>query len=97
MPLPVKYRPQVVAEVEEAFDWYADRSIEAAERFRAELNLGIQAIRREPNRWPRYIGQTRRFRLKDFPYLIVFRPTENSIEVLAVAHTSRSPGYWKQR
>jgi hypothetical protein len=39
-----------------------------------------------------------RFRLVDrFPYQIVLELRRESVLVLAVAHTSRRPGYWRRR
>jgi hypothetical protein len=40
----------------------------------------------------------RRFLLHRFPYLLIYREREDGvIQILAVAHTSRRPGYWKER
>src|SRR5260370_734149 len=35
--------------------------------------------------------------IKKFPYLVVYQITANLIAVLAIAHTSRRPGYWRRR
>jgi toxin ParE1/3/4 len=40
---------------------------------------------------------TRQFRVTRFPYNVVYRIRENDIYVVAVAHTSRRPGYWLER
>jgi hypothetical protein len=43
-------------------------------------------------------GRDVRFRLVDrFPYQIVLELRRESVLVLAVAHTSRRPGYWRRR
>ena len=39
----------------------------------------------------------RQAHLRTYPYRIVFIETPDSIRVLAVAHTSRRPGYWLGR
>lgn len=33
----------------------------------------------------------------DFPFDIVYRYTREEIEIVAIAHHSRRPGYWKSR
>ena len=35
--------------------------------------------------------------MRRFPYLIVYRVTASAIQVVAVAHARRRPGYWKTR
>jgi mRNA-degrading endonuclease RelE of RelBE toxin-antitoxin system len=60
-----------------------------------EKNLAL--IRTNP-----FIGKidkegNRRFRVKNFPYLLIYKIKQQTIFVLAVAHTSRKPGYWKNR
>ena len=32
-----------------------------------------------------------------FPYAVVYIELDNEIRVLAVAHTSREPGFWRGR
>lgn len=39
----------------------------------------------------------RRLIVAGFPYDIVYRETNSALEVLAVAHHRRRPGYWRQR
>jgi len=46
--------------------------------------------------WP----NDRRFRrhvLRRFPYVLVYELRSESIEFVAIAHTSRAPGYWLGR
>lgn len=40
---------------------------------------------------------TRRVLVKDFPFMLVYRVTDDSIIVFALAHQSRFPGYWQSR
>jgi|SRR5579872_2457094 len=40
---------------------------------------------------------TRRIVLRRFPYLVVFRETTSGIEIIAVVHGRRRPGYWRDR
>jgi toxin ParE1/3/4 len=45
----------------------------------------------------RSVKKTRRVLLKRFPYSIVFYEREAEIVVIAFAHSSRKPGYWRSR
>jgi plasmid stabilization system protein ParE len=84
-------------EAEAATDWYAHRSRRAAERFLNELSRAIQQVSEHPERFPLFEFGTRRAVLRKFPYLIVFRETATSVEIVAVAHGRRRPGYWRDR
>jgi plasmid stabilization system protein ParE len=35
--------------------------------------------------------------VKDFPYEVIYRRRAGLIEIIAIAHTSRRPGYWQSR
>jgi len=85
-------------EYDAAFDWYLQRSEEAAITFDAEVNHAIQLIVASPQRWPMGPHGTRRFLLRRFPFFLIYREcTPSEIQIVAIAHTSRKPGYWKQR
>jgi toxin ParE1/3/4 len=94
----ITFHDEAAADYDCAFEWYLERSANAAIRFDEAVVQGLTDIARGPQRWPRGSYGTRRFLLRGFPYLLIYR--EASVEViriLAVAHTSRRPEYWKQR
>ena len=95
--LPIDYHPMARLEAMEAFDWYRERSLPAAQRFQRELEEAQRAIQDLPDAWPGYLAGTRHYLLKRFPYGVVFRRVESQIEILAIAHTRREPGYWGAR
>jgi len=35
--------------------------------------------------------------MKRFPFAIIYRDTPEAIQVIAIAHGHRRPGYWKKR
>jgi hypothetical protein len=47
--------------------------------------------------WPPYEGDTRRYLLKRFPFAVIYLTSEKKIQIVAVAHCKRKPGYWKER
>jgi toxin ParE1/3/4 len=91
------FHPVAVAEVLNAYDWYAKIAVDLAERFQNELERSRQAIERGPTFWPEYLNGTRRYLLHGFPYFIVYRATSTRIEIIAVAHEKRQSGYWIER
>ena len=35
--------------------------------------------------------------LRKYPYLVLYHELDDEVEVIAIAHTSRRPGYWEDR
>ncbi|MEQ8785394.1 MAG: type II toxin-antitoxin system RelE/ParE family toxin [Pirellulaceae bacterium] len=95
--LPLEFHPEARLETFEAFDWYAARSMEAAHAFQQELADAGRAIQSHPELWASYLFGTRRYLLKRFPFVLVYRVTPARIEIVAVAHGRRNPGYWRRR
>jgi len=94
---PIEFHPDALAEAEAAVAWYRERSLRSAELFVSELEKAIQAASEAPHRWPLFESGCRRFPLLRFPYFVIYREKARSIEVLAVAHGRRRPGYWRSR
>lgn len=79
--------------------WYAEQqSEELAQSFRDAINDAADRIVRDPASLPALDQVHRYVATRRFPYLVIFRiPDEWRVIVVAVAHTSRRPGYWKHR
>ncbi len=89
--------PEAIEEARAAREWYHVRNAEAAAAFMAELDLAIERIEEAPRLWPAYLGRTRRYLLRRFPFFVVFREAGDRVEIVAVAHARRRPGYWLGR
>ena len=94
---PVEFHPAALEEAEAAANWYRERSPEAATAFLAEVRRAVQQIAEAPERCPPYIQDTRRYLFHRFPFFVVFRRAAGRIQVVAVAHARRRPGYWRIR
>ena len=93
----VEVHPEARRELAAAFEWYFERSVQAAESFLLEVERAFGVIAGAPTVWPRWQAGTRRYLLRRFPYGIVYRRTDGEIEVIAVAHLKRRPRYWRHR
>ena len=93
----VELHPSAIDEARSARLWYAERSEQAADRFLAELDRAVEQVRNTPGRWPPYLHGTRHFIFRGFPYVLVYRTLATTVQVIAVAHGRRRPGYWKGR
>lgn len=86
-------------ELHHAIRWYEQqRPGLGADLFDA-ISETIELIRRHPDSGaPRATPlPSRQLRVNRFPYRIVYRIREDDIYIVAVAHTSRRPDYWKGR
>jgi plasmid stabilization system protein ParE len=93
----VRIHPAALEEAEAATEWYRRRSMRAAEMFLDELDRAIARIGDHPGQFPEYAFGTRRMVLQQFPYAVVFREAAAGVEILALAHGRRRPGYWRER
>ena len=66
-------------------------------RFTLAVEHAVERIASSPARWRRHLHGTRRYRLPDFPYLVIYCAAEHVVWIVAVAHCARRPGYWKLR
>jgi plasmid stabilization system protein ParE len=65
------------------------------------LEACVALIESGPEQWPIFESPVSFLRLRRFPYVIYFERvsdvSDERIQVLAVAHGSRCPGYWRYR
>lgn len=94
---PIELHSEAIAEARDAREWYAERSSVTADAFMVELDTAIDRICELPDRWATYLHGTRRYLMKRFPYLVVYRVIKDRLQVIAVAHGKRKPGYWRRR
>lgn len=86
-----------IAELDEAIQHYLAIDKRLAARLLDEVDAGKQVIERFPNAWKRLPSGVRAFPLRHFPYTILYSATADEILVIAYAHQSREPHYWKER
>ncbi len=97
MAIQVEYHPESKIEIREAADWYDYKVDGLGLEFLLELRSAESQVTNEPEMWPVYEGETRRYLLKRFPFSVIYITSENKIQIVAVAHNKRKPGYWKKR
>lgn len=77
---------------------YAEQSVRAAEGFEAEFDRALISIAAHPDRYPLCDDRHRFFLLRRYPFRIIYRPAaDDRWLVVAVAHASRRPNYWRNR
>jgi toxin ParE1/3/4 len=96
---PVVLAPAAQAELEGATEWYEVRAGGIGLKFVLCVDEALQEIGESPASFPKWEqdDRVRRFVLQRFPYVIFYRETPEAVEVIAVAHGAREPGYWRKR
>lgn len=94
---PLDIHPAALKELKSAVLWYLDQNETASLNFIEEVDRAMDHVTASPKRWPRGEHDTRKFVLQRFPYAIVYREKDEVIQIVAVAHGRRRPGYWKKR
>ncbi len=82
-------------EVRDAIDYYKEHSSTAARSFVEEIRRSFAIIKAHPFRGPPTEEGERRYVARTFPYTIIYRVTDTTVVVLAVAHHRREWGYWR--
>jgi len=89
--------PAAQAELDDAYLWYEAQTTGLGNRFLAEVVHAFGLIQQFPTAWHPLSANTRRCRLKRFPYGVVYSVVGDDVVVLAIAHLHREPGYWSGR
>jgi toxin ParE1/3/4 len=94
---PVRFHPEAEAEMIDAAAYYQARRPGLGRRLLASVQDAVVRIAIAPERFPVVDGDVRRCLTRTFPFGVLFREGPEMIEVLAVMHLRREPGYWAQR
>ena len=93
-----QFHPEAQAEHLETVAYYEIQQPGLGASYLAEFELAMAWVCESPNRYP-IEGQPdiRRIKLLRFPFTILFRESQGTVQVLAVAHHRRRPSYWLSR
>lgn len=93
----VRFRSEAEAELSQALEWYAARSLDTARRFFVQVDQVISCIAADPLRFPRVGRLLRRAAVRGFPYAVYYLEMADDIMVVGVVHGRRDPALWRQR
>jgi toxin ParE1/3/4 len=80
-----------------AADYYYAIRPELALRFKDEAKKTVARISENPRAWWPLTKRLRSCPIHGFPYAIIYHILRDEIEVVAVAHGSRKPFFWRKR
>lgn len=94
-----RFHPEALAEAIEAAQVYESRQAGLGVRFTDHVARAVAALIENPEGWPLMEGEDSIYRcpVRKFPYGILFAIEHDIVEIVAVMHLHRRPGYWKSR
>lgn len=85
-------------EFEEAFDWHAQRSAQAAEGFRVAVREAICRAMAHPTSAGFLVGKrSRKILLDPYRYGLIYFVHRDFLYVVAIAPNRKPPRYWARR
>jgi plasmid stabilization system protein ParE len=94
---PLAFHPEAESEMNDAASWYEDQQPGLGKRLLASIEDAVNRIGLSPGIYQFVDEDVRRCLTRTFPFGILFRNGPEVIEILAVMHLHREPGYWKHR
>jgi toxin ParE1/3/4 len=95
----LRFTRWIPGDLAEALNWYNSKSPTLGDRFRAAVDAAFDAVEESPELYPFAIPElrVRFYRLRRFPYLVLYRMEESAIVVIGVRHGARDPKKWRER
>lgn len=93
----LRLHPEASFEGVEARTWIDDDDTVQGSLFAAALKEAFGKIRRRPLGYRRFDGEFRKIKVGKFRYSVVYRIRRDEVQVMAIMHQHRRPGYWKDR
>ena len=84
-------------ELDDAVAYYDAQRQGLGREFAEAVAHGVARIAERPYAWHSLGPRTRRYRLDRFPYGLVYFIHADHVAIVAVAHHSRHPDFWKGR
>ena len=93
-----RFAPGARQEFVDAVQWYlSEASSTVADHFDWAVDRALRLLAMMPSIGTRSYAGVRAWALRDFRYTIVYRVDADEIVVIAIAHQSRAPAYWRGR
>lgn len=91
------FHPDARLEYREAAAFYEARRQGLGAAFTREIEAVLERILEAPDRWRLVEQDVRRCLARIFPYGVLYTVEGEFILIVALAHGSRKPGYWRDR
>jgi hypothetical protein len=93
----VPFLPEAREEFLDAAARYDMQAPGLGEVFIADVEHAVTRIAAFPEHGSPFLAGTRRVVLRRFPHSVVYEVSSAGLLIVAIAHHSRRPGYWRRR
>jgi toxin ParE1/3/4 len=93
----VRFLPAAEIEFLRELAYYAKARPGSAAKFETSVEAATKMAARHPQGGAPSYTATRTFRVKGFPFSLVYRASEKEVLVVAIAPHGKKPGYWASR
>ena len=90
-------RREAQFDVQEAFDYYEEKSKGLGLEFMRSMDAALQSVKRNPTSYQKIYKEPRRLLLRKFPYALFYLVEETRVIVIAVLHQKRGELDWVRR
>jgi plasmid stabilization system protein ParE len=91
------FDPRAEEEFLQGAQYYEDQEPRLGTRFIAAVEMAVRVASADPRIHPETLGGCRKCRVVRFPYALIFRDRNDEVQIIAVMHMKRRPGYWRER
>ncbi|MGH9362164.1 MAG: type II toxin-antitoxin system RelE/ParE family toxin [Thermoanaerobaculia bacterium] len=90
--------PGAEADLREAAEFYRERAGSSlSQSLFIEFEQAVDLLLQHPRLGTLWRYGKRRYVMRRFPYSLIYTAVGEEVRILAVAHHSRRPGYWRGR
>lgn len=90
--------PEAEDDLRDTAEFYRERAGNSlTQSFFAEFERSIDMLLHHPGLGALWRRGRRRYVMRHFPYALIYTVSGEEVQILAVAHHSRRPGYWRNR
>lgn len=93
----VRFGPAAQRELDAASDFYAAQRPGLGHEFLDEVHRHVILLKEYPRLGRHLFSDRRMLMLNRFPYRLVYVPEDQLIRIIAIAHASQRPFYWRHR
>ncbi len=94
---PVLHDPEGQSDIFAAVRFYEGRHQGLGEQFLRAVERTVRRIAERPESFAYYEVPVRSCRVPKFPYRVLYVNDSEAIWIIALAHLSRMPGWWRYR
>jgi plasmid stabilization system protein ParE len=93
----ISFAPAAEAELADAVAFYDQQRAGVGSNLTESIEAACEFIAEHPLAGEPYYHRTRRKRLLAYDYYVIYEIRRDVIRVVAIAHESRRPNYWRDR